>query len=97
MQYGLQIYNAKFDTAKRAQLTVQTRLFLDGKPIFEGKPQPLDTAGQTDLTHLDYGSAISLPAQMQPGDYVLQIIVSDALAKAKQNIAAQSIEFELIN
>jgi hypothetical protein len=32
---------------------------------------------------------------MQPGDYILQTIVTDKLAKAKQSIATQFIQFEL--
>jgi hypothetical protein len=33
---------------------------------------------------------------MPPGDYVLQVIVKDLLAKEKQQIAAQWIDFEVV-
>ena len=33
--------------------------------------------------------------QAPPGDYMLQVIVTDKLAKEKYRIAAQSIDFEI--
>ena len=33
--------------------------------------------------------------QAQPGDYVLQVVVTDKLAKEKYRIAAQSMDFEI--
>ena len=97
LQYGYAIYNAKLNASDRPQLTAQLRLFRDGKPLFEGKPLPLDFTGQTDLQHLNAGSALALPAKMELGDYVLQIVVTDGLAKEKTQIATQYVEFELVN
>jgi VWFA-related protein len=97
LQYGYAVYNAKVDTTSRPQLTAQLRLFRDGKPVFEGKPVPLDFTGQTDFQHLNAGSALALPANMELGDYVLQVIVTDSLAKEKNRIATQYVEFELTN
>ncbi len=97
LQYGYGIYNAKIDAANRPQLTAQLRLFRDGKPVFDGKPLPLDFTGQTDVQHLSAGSALALPTNMELGDYVLQIVVTDGLAKEKTQIATQYVEFELTN
>lgn len=97
LQYGLAIYNAKTDAAKRPQVTVKMRLFRDGKLIFEGKPNPVDLSGSTDLQRLGFTGAFSLVSKMELGDYVLQIIATDALAKEKRRTTTQWVEFEVIN
>jgi hypothetical protein len=33
---------------------------------------------------------------MTPGDYILQVIVTDNLAKEKQKIASQFVQFEVV-
>src|SRR6185295_13350409 len=44
---------------------------------------------------LDYAFMIS-NAQPEPGEYVLQVIVTDKLAKEKYRVAAQWMDFELM-
>ena len=97
LQYGYAIYNAKIAAANRPQLTAQMRLFRDGKQIYQGKAAPLDFSGQTDLQHLSAGSALALPTNMEIGNYVLQVVVTDGAAKEKNQIATQFVEFELTN
>ena len=41
-------------------------------------------------------AAVSLGGAMQPGDYILQTIVTDKLAKSKRNLATQFVQFEII-
>ncbi len=38
---------------------------------------------------------MSLGSEMQTGEYVLQIVVTDNLAKEKRRIAAQFVQFEI--
>ena len=76
MTYGYFIYNARFDkTSPAPQLVTQMRLFRDGKEVFAGKETPFDTSQQTDFTRLPVAGAIQLGSDMEPGDYVLQVIV----------------------
>jgi hypothetical protein len=95
LRYGSEIYNARL-AAGQPNLTIQTRMFRDGKLVFEGKPVPLELLGQTDLQRIKTVGALSLGAEMQPGDYVLQIVATDNLAKEKQKIAAQFVQFEIV-
>lgn len=94
MQYGFVIYNAKLTPAP--QLTTQLRLFRDGKLIFTGKVTPLNIAGQTDLKRIAGGAGLQLGTDMAPGEYVLQIIATDALAKDKYRTATQWMDFEIV-
>jgi hypothetical protein len=74
------------DADKKPQLVVQTRLFRDGQQVYAGSQQdPKELLG---VGRVQFGQA-------PPGDYVLQVIVTDKLAKEKYRIAAQSIDFEI--
>ncbi len=96
IRYGFEVYNAKLTGAGQPQLQMQTRIFRDGKPFFEGKPKPLDLAGQTVFQAIKSTAAINLGAGMQPGEYILQVIVTDNLAKEKRKVATQLVQFEIV-
>jgi VWFA-related protein len=96
LRYAYEIYNAKLDAAQNPQIVTQVRIFRDGKPLFEGKQIPLDLTGQKNFQRITPSGALSLGKEMQPGDYVLQIIVTDNLAKEKRKVAAQFVQFEIV-
>jgi hypothetical protein len=97
LSYAYAIYNAKLDKAAgRPQLQVQMRLFRDGKEVFTGQVRPVDVTGQPDLKRLTAGSALQLGRDLIPGEYVLQIIVTDLLASEKYRTATQWIDFEIV-
>lgn len=96
LRYGYEIYNAKIIAGQKPNLNTQIRMFRDGKIIFEGKQTSLDVAGQTDLARIKAAGAVNLGTEMIAGDYVLQIVVTDAQAKEKSKIAAQFVQFEIV-
>lgn len=97
MSYGYFIYNPKLDKAtSRPQLTTQVRLFREAKQVFVGKELNFDAGQQTDLQRLTAGGAIQLGSGMQPGDYVLQVIVTDLLADKKHRVASQWMDFQIV-
>jgi len=96
LRYGFEIYNAKLDAAKKPNLTAQIRIFRDGKLLLDGKQIPIEVAGQTDLERVKSTGAINLLNTMQAGDYILQIIITDNLAKEKRRISTQFVQFEII-
>lgn len=96
LRYGIEIYNAKLDGAKRPSITTKIRVFRDGKLVLDGKDQPLDVTGQTDMQRLRSGGAMAIGGKMLPGDYILQIIVTDSLAKVKQRVTTQFVQFEVV-
>ena len=97
LRWGLEIYNAKLDKAQLPDLKTRTRVFREGKLVMEGQHKPFELAGQTDLAHLKTFGAISIGAGLEPGDYVLQVIVTDTLARGKNQIATQYVQFEVVN
>ncbi len=95
LNYGFTVYNAK-PAAGGLDLSYQTRIFRDGKLIFEGKEQPVPSAGQTDIKAVNLSGALNLGTGMIPGDYVLQVTVTDNLAKEKRKTAIQFVQFEIV-
>jgi hypothetical protein len=97
MRYGFVIYNAHLDNSTRQpQLTVQARLFRNGQPAFTGKVQPFSLNNPPDVGRLAADSAITLGADLVPGEYVLQVIVNDLRADEKHRTASQWLDFEIV-
>lgn len=94
--YNYAIYNARSTKNGGPELTTYARLFRDGKLVYESAPARVNTDGQADLAHLEDRGILTLGSDLAPGDYVLQIVATDTLAKDKDQIAAQSIDFEVI-
>jgi hypothetical protein len=91
------IYNARLDKAtRRPQLTAQARIFRDGKLVFEGTPMAVSVGSLSDPKRIELGGTISLRDSLPPGEYILQIVVTDALAKEKHRMATQWSDFEIV-
>jgi hypothetical protein len=97
LRYGLEIYNAKLDQSNKPHLNTRIRVFRDGKLILDGQQKPFDLLGQSDLLRLKTAGALAIGDKLSPGDYVLQVIVIDELAKTKQQIATQFVQFEVVD
>ena len=97
MLYGVAIYNAQLDKQTgKPNLQTQIRVFRDGQLVFTGGQVSLDTANLTDFKQLQVTGALELGAGMLPGEYVLQVIATDLLAKEKHRLATQWIDFEIV-
>lgn len=97
LQYAYVIYNAVADKATgRPQLQAQLVLFRDGKQIFTGRAQSIGSSDQPDLKRIAAGGAFQLGTEMSPGEYILQIVVTDPFAKDKYRVATQWIDFEIV-
>lgn len=92
--YACEVLNAKADGAQ-PQVESQIRLFRDGKQIFEGKPMAVTNANPTGARVLLAGGHVRLGPSTAPGDYVLQLTVTDRLAKEGRRTAAQWVDFEV--
>ncbi|HEX8187705.1 MAG TPA: VWA domain-containing protein [Pyrinomonadaceae bacterium] len=98
LNYGYTVFNATPDGASgRPQVQTQMRLFRDGKEVFTGRVLPLDAAQQADAKRLDAGGRLRIGPDLVPGQYVLQVVATDTLAKEKNRAATQWIDFEIVN
>jgi VWFA-related protein len=92
VEFGYMIYNAN----QRSQLTAEARLYLDGKMVLSPYPLVISLEGQTDPRRLTNRANLPLAPDLVPGNYVLQIIVTDAADKQKPRVASQWIDFEIV-
>ena len=91
--YGYEILNARVDRNKKYQLDVQTRMFRDGEQVFASIPSNVSDSEQKERRLFGFGQ-LQLN-EISPGDYVLQVIVTDKLASEKNRIATQAMNFEI--
>lgn len=97
VQYGVAVYNARLEKATgRPQLRINVRLFRDSKPVFTGEPQEVNSTNAPDLKRVSAAGAIQLGTALVPGEYVLQVIVTDLLADPKHRVTMQWIDFEIV-
>lgn len=89
------IYNPRLDPAGRPQLQTQLRIFRDGRQVYAGQPVPFDPGKQTDMKTLHDGMRMRLGG-LAPGEYILQIVVTDLLAPEKRRTVTQWTDFEVV-
>jgi VWFA-related protein len=94
--YAYSIYNAPIsDATHLPQLNVLARVFRDGKLVFTGPAATIDSA-QPDLKRIPSVGRLLLGPDFEPGQYVLQVVVTDQLTKDKPQVTAQWIDFEIV-
>ena len=97
LRYGIEIYNPKLAVAwHRPKIRIQARVFHDRRArLFRVRKRRLDRPNRAKPSPF-----IQTPSQLGenllPGDYVLQIVVTDGLAKDKNRIATQYVQFEVV-
>jgi hypothetical protein len=63
--------------------------------MYAGVPTPFDPTGQSDVSHLEVERQLTLGSDLLPGEYVLQVVVTDKLAPKKTASVSQSTDFEI--
>ncbi|HUE82873.1 MAG TPA: VWA domain-containing protein [Pyrinomonadaceae bacterium] len=96
LDYRYIVYNANPGGVQGGpQLETQMRLFRDGQPVFTGRTLKFDATGQTNLKRLSAAGRLRLGPELSPGNYVLQVTVTDTLAPQERRTALQWIDFEI--
>ncbi len=94
--YTYEVLNARQQTDNPPQVLEQVRVFRDGIQIYESAATRLVFHGQNDLLNPMAGGLIRLGPAFAPGDYVIQVIITDKLvSKSKYRSAFQWVNFEV--
>jgi VWFA-related protein len=93
--YSSKILNARIDSSGKAQMDMEVRLFCDGKQVSKSGPQPLAVKGPLDVNRMGASGQFVIDPAIGPGDYVLQVIITDKLADKKYQVASQWMDFEV--
>jgi VWFA-related protein len=91
--YYYEILNARSAAGQHPELEVQTRMFHNGTEVLDTKSMLDTTAIASDPHHLRARGRLSLGSGMSPGEYVLQVIVTDKAARSKFGTVTQSTDF----
>jgi methionine synthase II (cobalamin-independent) len=83
-------------SSKKPQLESQVVLLKDGKQVFATKVSPLNVGEEPDWKHIPAAGRLRLGDELVPGEYVLQVIVTDKLAKEQSRWATQWMDFEVV-
>jgi VWFA-related protein len=98
LTFRYSIYNARADSRTGLpQLRAQARLFRDGQLVATEESLPLEDSGlQLDPKRLSAAGKVALGEDLRPGQYVLQLVVTDELSKGPEAVAWQSVDFEIV-
>jgi len=90
------IHNARVDKALgHPNIDLQLRIFKDDKLVYDSGLSPFDAGKRADYSRLGGGASIALKKDMEPGQYSLQVICADLVAKPEHRTATQWIDFEV--
>lgn len=97
LNYAYSIYNVARDKqTQRPRLQTQVRLYRTGQLVYTGEVVPMEAAPQIGLKPISALGTLQLGINEKPGDYFLQIIVTDLLADKKHNTTTSWIDFEIL-
>jgi VWFA-related protein len=94
ISYAYEILNVRTEGNDKSQLESQVRLFRDGLPIYSSPQSAINTAGQQNAKRLAVGGRLEL-TKIPPGNYVMQVVVSDTRRKDKNGVMAQAMDFQV--
>jgi len=94
LQYGAWIFNATVNKQAQPQLTTQIEIFHNGKRIYQAPAHPVKIARGANLKRLPCAGQLKLTG-FPPGDYLLRLIVTDALARQKYARIDQWMDFSV--
>jgi VWFA-related protein len=94
ISWAYQILNAKNGKDEKPKLRLQLKLFHEGQEVYEKKLPEMAVAAKGDSRRMIAADQLKL-VQLPSGYYVLQVAVTDTLADEKDQMAVQSIDFEV--
>ena len=90
------VFNAIIGPDKESMLEVQTRIFAEGRLVFQGEPRRINFTEPPAGGRRPVGGSLKLEPLISPGDYILEVKVRDMLAPAGQTrSAAQFTTFQV--
>jgi VWFA-related protein len=92
LHFAFVIYNA----ANNPNLVMDTSLFRDGKRVSTEMQGAVSAAKQEDSGRLFATGMARLDRNLEPGNYYLQVVITDKAAKDKQPPVTQWVEFEIV-
>jgi len=91
------LYNANAGSISRSEIEMQSVLYKDGREYMRGKPVPIAMDGAAAPNNIPILQKMTIGSDMPPGDYVLQITVTDRRnSRRQEGNASQAISFTVV-
>ena len=90
LYFAFVIYNGS------QNLLMQTKLFRDGKSVKSSAETAVDVTNQPDPSRMVITNVMRLTSDLEPGNYYLQVVITDKTAKEKEPPATQWVDFEIV-
>ena len=71
-------------------------IYRDDGEFFKSEPETVALSGANHLKRIPIKKKVFLDTAAPPGDYALQLLVTDKQAKGKNRIATQAVDFEIL-
>jgi len=84
------LYNADLRAISRSEIKTHSVLYRDGKEIHRGEQAPITSAGVDAQKNIPILQRLAITPNMQPGQYVLQLEITD---KNNKVVASQTTSF----
>src|SRR6185295_19528089 len=95
VHFAFMIYNATNESGALRNLVMQTKLFRDGKSVYSGPEEPVKTAtNPADLSRAFANGVVRLAADLEPGNYYMQVTIKEVGVKDKVLPMVQWVDFE---
>jgi VWFA-related protein len=91
LDFAATIYNTKLESEKKADLAYQYKLIRDENVLFTSQFEDVDVNSVSDPARIQIRSKLALEKSIEPGDYILVLLV-----KNKKNIARQTLDFTVL-
>ena len=96
VHFAFMIYNATNESGALRNLVMQTKLFRDGKSVYSGPEEPVKTAtNPADLSRAFANGVVRLAADLEPGNYYMQVTIKEVGVKDKVLPMVQWVDFEV--
>jgi hypothetical protein len=97
LYFAFVIHNPALNQATQLpNLTIETRLFRDGKSVGPALEVPIDVKNQADMSRLFVNGSLRLNPALAPGDYYLQVVITDKATRARQSQITQWVELQIV-
>lgn len=96
LEYSYLVYGAREDRNKSAGLTNEIRLFRGTDEVLIGSAPAAVVTKAEGNEAIVVGGTFKLANSLPPGDYFLQVIVTDQLAPRDRQTSSQWIDFEIV-
>ena len=91
------LYDAANESGKLRNLVMDVKLFRDDKNVHSGPQTPIVASDQADPSRVAVNGVLRLVPELEPGNYYLQVVITDKDAPAKKVAPViQWVDFEIV-